>query len=209
VKRNHLNTCILNTPPRGLAALLVASLIPGCLPAQETNALNVLVVQGEGATNYVKSKTEATSLVVEIRDEKGRILPGARVTFSLPTVGPSGRFADGNQTFIAWTDSAGRATASGLAPNFQDGQFPINVTATFSDRKGSAVIHQMNSSATPPGGKVRRGRSWKTPLIVVAVAGAAALGGTLAATHGGGGRVPTVPVETAVSIGGISVGGPH
>src|SRR6185369_13783504 len=50
-------------------------------------ALKIVVLQGEGASNSIKSRT-ATQPAVEVRDDQDKPIAGAEVVFQLPAAGP-------------------------------------------------------------------------------------------------------------------------
>ena len=83
--------------------------------------LNLVVVEGEGATNNIRQRT-AREPVVQVEDQNHKPVAGAIVVFTLPTHGASGTFANGARTLTMVSDSKGQAVAHGLRPNGQQGQ---------------------------------------------------------------------------------------
>jgi len=198
---------------RALISLLLAGTI--VMQAQSPAELRVIVVSGEGAVNNIRRKL-MTPVEVEVRDERDRPVEGARVRFSLPTLGPGGRFADGSRSTEALTDARGRAGFSSFVPNEQEGRFSMVVDAVSKGREGGASVSQMNSlylTAAPSRGAEMlpaRHRGTRTLAIVLGVGLAAATGGMLAIRGGGakpGATAATAPV--GISLGGVSVGGPQ
>ena len=192
------------------ATLVVALLQPG-LFAQTSGGLKIAIVEGHNERNNIKLKLAVTP-IVEVRDERDRLVPGARISFVLPNFGAGGRFADGTQSMLVWTDSQGRAAATGLTPNSTEGKFNIRVTATYSDKTGSAIIVQENTAADGPQKPAstteikKKSNKW---VYVVAAAGGAAVAGIFA-TRGSSGPIgPPPPTPTSVTIGTIGVGGPR
>jgi hypothetical protein len=165
--------------------------------------LNIRVVEGQGAINNVRTRM-ARAPVVELRDEQGHPIAGASVTFQTPATGPSAQFG-AEHLLVTQTDSEGRATGLGLAPNEVAGPFEIRVTASLSGKTASATIKQINAS--PP-----ESRSSKKALWIALGVGAAA-GGALAAAHGHGSSPATPPAPSSTSatlvVGPTSFGPPH
>ncbi len=193
--------------------LLLAPILAIALHAQQTEALKLSIIEGQGSVNSIK-KNAGSSIVVEVRDETGRIVPTARVQFSTPGSGPSGQVA-GRHTFLAWTDSDGRARVDNLVPNAVPGSFPVTVEARFAGRLGTATFNEENSATV---NQVTRTYTYNKPnhkvrntLIVVGVVAAAALaiGLSLALTGGSSAPIIAPPTPTTVSVGGVSVGGPR
>lgn len=190
--------------------LTVVATLTLALHAQQIETLKITVLEGQGSVNSIK-KSQSCRIVVEVRDETDRIVPTARVQFSTPATGPSGEVG-GARTFLAWTDTEGRAHVDDLVPNAVPGSFPVTVEARFAGRVGSATFNEENSASltqvartytvNKPNHKVRN------ILIVAGIVGAAALAIGLSLALTGGGSTAVVPTPTTVSVGGISVGGP-
>ncbi len=190
--------------------LVLAGVLAASLEAQQTEALQISIVEGQGAVNSIRKKAGGP-ITVQVRDETGRIVPAARVQFSTPNTGPSGQ-VEGSHTFVAWTDTEGRARVNDLVPNSVPGSFPVTVEAMFSGRKGMATFNESNSAVETD---VTRTYSFNKPnhklrntLIVAGVVGAAALAVGLSLALSGGTKA-IAPTATSVSIGGIAVGGPQ
>lgn len=200
--------------------------------ANKIPALDVIVLEGEGGVNIIKTK-KAVMPVVEVRDKERRLVPGLYVTFAAPNSGPRVTFAHGSSTYSTVTDANGRATVSEIRP-VGEGAFKINVTATLHGQTASATIAQTNyltlaaagvaagGTETPPGvptaapnrpaTTAKHGIS-KT-LIAVIIAGVAAGAGAAVALGKGGGGSSTSSTSTSPSgtIGGASpptIGAPH
>ena len=176
---------------------------------QAPGGLKIVVVQGEGAKNNVRTRS-ATQPVVEVRDDSDKPVAGAEVVFQLPPAGPGGVFNGWMRTQTARTSAEGRAEANGFAPNDEVGRFNIKVTATSGTKTTSAIIAQSNThSGEDVGGPQAKSRSnlWKI-LVVVGAAGLA--GGIVAATRGGGSSsTETVTIPIGISPGPVTVGGPR
>ena len=189
--------------------LCLAMTIPAPLGAWQTTApapsqrLTVLVLQGQGAVNFIPDHNGATP-VVEVRDQNSLPVEGADVVFTLPATGPGGTFSSGGQMASVRTNADGQASAN-FVVNSQAGPFQIRVAATSGERTGSAVISQSNSLRPAEPASARRRplyRSWKLWAVV---AGAAAAGAALALTRG---SVATAGPTVTITPGSGTVGHP-
>jgi hypothetical protein len=151
-------------------------------PAAKPIALNIVIVEGEGAINNIRQRT-AREPIVEVQDENHRPVAGALVLFALPRSGPGGVFPNGATTLSVTTDQQGRAVARGLKPNRHEGQYQVTVTASYAGATATAVISQAN-------------------VLAVAVTAA----GTGAATAGAIGLATKVAIISGVAASG-TVGG--
>jgi hypothetical protein len=197
-----------------LAALILCSLANSSVLsrafAQTVTApgkLHIVIVEGEGAINNVRQRV-AREPIVQVEDENRKPIAGAAVTFLLPQQGAGATFANGARSTTILTDSNGRAVARGLRPNSINGQYQINVTASYQGQTASAVISQVNAMAAAgaaAGAGAGIGLSAKLIAVIAAVAGAAVAGGVVAATRNGdgnGGSASTVLVPGSPTVGG-------
>lgn len=168
--------------------------------------LKIVVLQGEGAKNNIRTKT-AVAPVVEVRDEADKPVANAEVVFQLPSTGASGSFNGWMRTQTVRTNAQGQATVNGYAPNDEEGRFNIKVTATSRTGAGNGIIAQANvrgAGASAAGGK--RSGWWK----VAAIAGAGALGGGIyLATRGGSSSSVAATNPVVITTGPITVAGPR
>ena len=165
--------------------------------------LRIVVVEGDGAINNVRTRTTHDP-VVEVRDEQNGVVPGASVTFQTPSTGASADFGDGARSFVTQTDAEGRATVHGLRPNSITGFYEIRVTASFNRQTANAVITQTN--AAPAQAKSSR-KIW-----LIGLAAGAAAGGAFAASHGGKSSNNTAAQNSSAGSivpGSPSFGPPH
>lgn len=169
-------------------------------------ALKIVVLQGDNATNDVKSRT-AVEPVVEVRDQQDFPVRNATVTFQLPSFGPSGFFPDQNLTFKTITNAQGQAAATGLVPNSEAGRFTIKVTAMADDRIVSISIQQRNASDAAAAQAKSKSRVWK----IVAIAGGLAATGGIALSRRGSSNSTPPPAPNVLTItpGPVSIGGPR
>jgi hypothetical protein len=186
---------------RSLAVFLVALM---ATPAFSQQALNLVVVEGEGAINNIRQRT-ARDPIVRVEDENHKPIAGAAVVFLLPSQGASGSFAGGVQTLTVMTNSQGLAVGRGLKPNGVQGQYQINVNASYRGQTASTSITQSNALAVAgaAGGAAISGKL----LALLLVAGGAAAAGAVIATRGGSSSSPSA-VPTTITAGAGSVGAP-
>ena len=171
--------------------------------------LKIVVVQGEGALNNIRTRS-AAPLIVEVRDTADKPVAGAEVVFQLPPAGPGGVFNGWMRTQTARTNAEGRAETNGYTPNDEAGRFNIKVTATSGNKSSSAIVAQINTSNGSDSGNGKQFKSKHKLLTVVLIVGAAGLaGGIVAATRGGSSTPATPPTPITVSAGPITIGGPR
>jgi hypothetical protein len=191
--------------------------LPAQEPPAEAGSLKIVVLEGEDGVNIVKKKS-AVRPVVEVRDRNNLPVAGASVIFLAPNSGPSAVF-HGTRSLTVMTDSAGRATVSGMKP-VGTGGFKLQVKASFHGQTGTTSITQTNyltaaaassAGAGAAGGAVAGGTAAGLSVGVIAgiVGGAAAAAaiGAVVATRGG-----TKNPAAAGTIGlggGPTIGPPH
>jgi hypothetical protein len=165
--------------------------------------LKIVVIQGEGATNNIRTKS-ATLPVVEVRDDSDKPVANAEVIFQLPAAGPGGTFNGWMRNQTVRSNAQGQASAEGLTPNDEEGRFNIKVSAVSGPRTGTLIIGQSNIRGSGAQAK----SSKKTLLIVLGVLAVGGIAGGVAATRNGDTAVATVTPVT-VSAGPVTVGGPR
>ena len=84
---------------RAAAAALAVSWLAG---AAGRTVLAVNVLDGDGAFNDIR-REQARPPLVEVLDDEGHPVAGAKVVFQLPAMGAGGTFRDGGRTLIATT----------------------------------------------------------------------------------------------------------
>lgn len=156
------------------SSALAAVLVPALLGAQQPTApgpttLQIAVLQGEGARNSILAGT-STPPLVEVRDQSGKPVAGAEVTFRLPASGPSGVFSEWMRTETVRTNLQGQAKPTGLIPNAPEGRFQILVTAAMGKATAEAAINQTNVDP-PPAPKRARSAWWKPVMVGFGIAG--------------------------------------
>ena len=177
------------------------------LPEAPVGGIKIVVVEGEGALNNIRTRA-AAPLVVEVRDARDKPVAKAEVVFQLPPAGPGGMFFGWLRNQSVRTGVDGRAETTGFTPNDEQGRFNIKVTATSGTETASVIISQSNTAngGSGNGKQAKSGKSnlWKV-LIVVGAAGLA--GGIVAATRGSSSATPPMPVT--ISAGPVTIGGPR
>lgn len=199
-----------------LAALLAAQLFVTQAWGQQApgRGISIVVVEGEGASNNVRSRLNR-QIVVRLEDDSHRPVAGAAVNFFLPNQGPGGTFMNGTSSLTTTTDSRGRAYAGGIQFNQQAGPMQVRVAGSYAGQTASAVVNQTNvvgPVVTGNPGKTSGGGGGLSTtakiLIIVAIAGGAAAGAILA-TRGGGSSSPAAVTPTAtITAGQPTVGAP-
>ena len=120
--------------------LLAAAAFVLASPAQVA-LLQLQVLEGEGAVHAPASRS-IHALTVEVRDETGRPVPRAAVSFLLPDSGPGGVFLSGLRTEVDTTDEHGRATLHALQWNRTPGRFQIRIVASFEQARAGIISFQ-------------------------------------------------------------------
>jgi hypothetical protein len=185
------------------------------LPAQSPTlplTLNIVVVEGEGVTHTVAQRGNRDP-IVRVEDENHNPVVSAVVVFALPTEGATGEFGNGSKILTVVTDKLGAAKAQGLKLNQVGGKLPIHVTASYRGLTARAIIQQFVEGV--PGAKAGGSGGHGKLVAILAVIGAAAAGGTYAATRKSGSGsttpspTPTGPTPIGISPGTGSIAPPH
>jgi hypothetical protein len=192
--------------------ILLAGLLTVALEAQQADALKLTITQGiptapASKKDAKKKDPVPSSVIVEVRDISGRIVPGARVQIDTP--------ASAGKPILGWTDSEGLAYIDGVVPAGQEGKVPITAEARFNGLLGNTTFN--NTAMLPPAPEIagtfvfnKQNHKLRNGLIIASVVGVTALAIALALTLPGGGALKTVaPPPTSISLGGITVGGPQ
>lgn len=177
------------------AACLAVLIAAGPIHAQGVaapRALNLVIVEGEGAINNLRQRV-AREPIVQVEDENRRPVAGAIVVFTLPQNGASGVFADGSKVFSTVTGPDGRAAARSITTNNVKGNLQIRVNASHEGRTASAVIQQSNAAAAAA-------VSAKA-LTLIGILGAAAAVGIVLAVNGGDNAAPGTAARPPIQVG--------
>ena len=169
--------------------------------AAQDGSLHVVVLEGDGAINNIRS-TRSKEPIVRIEDANKRGVAGAVVTFLAPASGAGAFFGDGGSSVTLTTDDRGEAVARRLHPNRIAGTFQIRVSASRDGRTAAASITQTN---VDPGSHT----SSRT-IAILAIVGGVAAGGAAVAFHGGSAKAASpAPSVTLVVPGTPTIGGPQ
>jgi hypothetical protein len=190
--------------------MILAGLLAVSLQAQQADALKMTVTQGAPAPSLSKKEEKKkleplpSPVIVEVRDNSGRIVPGARVEIDTP--------ASVGKPILGWTDTEGRAYIDGVVPPGQEGKVPIIAQARFNGQLGSTTFN--SAAVLPPAPEITGTFTFNKPnhklrntLIIAGVVGVAALAIALALTLPGGSKAVAPP--TSISLGSIGVGAPQ
>ncbi|HEY3840802.1 MAG TPA: hypothetical protein VGL72_29720 [Bryobacteraceae bacterium] len=182
---------------RMLAVFLAVSIAS---VAQE-EAIHVVVLEGDGAINNVRA-SHAKEPLVRVEDANNRGVPGAIVTFVVPSGGPGVLFGDAGTTLTLTTDDRGEVVVRAVRPNRNAGSFQIHVTASKDGKKATALIAQTN---VDPGSHTSSRK-----IAILALIGGAAAAGAAVALHGGkSSSAASSAPGTVVTAGSPTLGGPQ
>jgi hypothetical protein len=175
--------------------------------------LRIVVLQGEGASTDIRQRSSSEP-IIRVDDEKQNPVSGAVAVFTLPTEGATGEFAKGSKTLTVTTDSRGQAAAVGLRMNSLPGKVPIFISVSYRGVTARAVMTQF--TVAPPGAKIGGGSGGHGKLIaILAIVGAGAAGGVVAATHKSASSPSSVttppagPTPIGITAGTGSIAPPH
>jgi hypothetical protein len=194
----------------GLCLLITFDWLPATAVAQSLPArINIVVVEGEGASSSVRQRVSHDPVVM-IEDDDHRPVTGAVVVFALPVSGTSGEFTNGSKNLTIVTDKGGLAAAHGLKTNEVPGKLQIYVTASYHTLRARTLINQQVEGA--PGSKTRSpdlqtsksGGKWKWVLLGVAAAGGAGAG-VYFGTH----TTSSSTSPVSISAGSVAFGSPR
>ncbi|MFN7925471.1 MAG: hypothetical protein U0Q16_35560 [Bryobacteraceae bacterium] len=195
--------------------LLVGFALQGRLWA-ETAILQIRVLHGEGGV-YPAGSRPAQGVGVQVTDETGAPVLGARVSFLLPEEGPSGAFSPGLRTALAVTGGDGKAIAPAPMLGAESGPLRVRVIAAKDQARAGCIVNQFVAASVrvqspavsalreAPQPRVSRGGGRARWLMIVggAVAGGLAVGLT---RHGSASSSPAA--AAAVTVAAPRVGTP-
>ena len=184
------------------ARTLVGLLVVDLTLAAQDGSLHVVVLEGEGAINNIRSP-RAKEPVVRVEDANKQGVAGAVVTFLLPDGGAGAVFGDGGSSLTLTTDDRGEAVARGLHANRIAGTFQIRISASERGRTASASITQTN---VDPGAHASSRK-----IALIAILGGAAAGGAAAALRAGKAKAAASPAPSPIIVapGTPAIGGPQ
>ncbi len=128
----------------------ICSLLAAWLSGQPSFAqvvpaeLNIVMVKGDGAVHDGRRAIPAPTVRVE--DERHHPVASALVSFTLPTEGATGQFANHSRTITVMTDNEGTAMGSGLRTNRVPGKVPIHIEVWYRGLRVHGSMTQYNVS---------------------------------------------------------------
>jgi len=162
-------------------------------PAVAQQGLRIVVVEGNNARNVVQ-QIAARPVAVRIENAGGRPVSGATVTFTAPSAGPSGDFANDSPSLTVFTGDDGIAAARGFHPNALTGGYQIQVRAEYQGQTTSVSIAQTN---------ITQGKGHGKTFLIVGIAAAAAAAIVVRERNSSSNSTPTI------TFGGAAVGAPR
>jgi hypothetical protein len=157
-------------------------------------------VEGDGAVHAPGARA-VRPLTVEVKDDAGKPVQGAAVTFHLPEDGPGGAFPSGIRTAVVPTDARGRASLRGLRINRIPGTFQVRIFASKEQARAGVVSLQYVAASNSGIAKARSGR-WRKWIAAAAIVGGGVAAGALASTRSG---PSAAPAPDSTSIGPPSI----
>ncbi len=117
---------------------------------KESGSLRIVVLDGDGATNFLDSKA-AVNPSVEVRDANDAPVAGARVTFLLPQSGAGAVFPGDRCAIRLITGPDGQAKTPDMRP-IGTGRFEIEIRVESMGQTASVTIAQTNLAARSEAG---------------------------------------------------------
>ena len=122
--------------------LSLVSLAVSNLPGPPSSTLD----QGGDAQSAQVGTAYALPLTVQVTDDHGNPVPDTTVTFTAPSSGPSGTFANGSTTDTETTNSQGYATSTVFTADSTAGSFDV----TASDSGPQSVLFGLTNNLAGP-----------------------------------------------------------
>ncbi len=144
-----LTITLFYTVMRPLSLVMTFALLTTGLPAQTSSGLQVVVLEGDGATNSLAAK-RLHPVTIMVQDSAKRPVEGAVVSVMLPANGAGGTFGYGNTIDTKHTGREGRVTFSGMHTRNLAGSFRADVRASSEGMRGAAVFTQTNAEIDGP-----------------------------------------------------------
>jgi len=119
------------------------------LPAQTASGIEVVVLEGDGATNSLAGKS-LHPVTIMVQDSAKRPLEGAAVSVILPASGAGGSFGNGSTIETRRTSRDGRVTFSGMHARNLSGSFRADVRVLSQGQRGAAAFSQTNAEIAGP-----------------------------------------------------------
>ncbi len=188
---------------RPLSLVMTLALLTTGLPAQTPSGIEVVVLEGDGATNSLAGKS-LHPVTILVQDSARKPIEGAVVSVMLPANGAGGAFGYGNTIETKRTGREGRVTFSGMRARNLAGSFRSDVRASSGGLRGAAVFTQTNAEIDAP---ALSGWTNKRTLIMLGVIAAGAGIGLAVGLHNSSGTGN--PAGYTVTPGGPTVTAPR
>jgi hypothetical protein len=162
--------------------------------AQSGSGLAIQVVEANAGQNLIAD--ELPPIRVRVLDRTGRAISGANVLFAAPEEGPGGIFLPNASQITVTTDTQGMAAAPRFRTNSTEGDYQIQIVASYGPAVSRIVIPQSN---------VLKKKSSKKKMVFLS----AILGGAAAAVLAsrGGDAGPASSALGALATPTVTVGG--
>jgi xylan 1,4-beta-xylosidase len=178
-------TCTIQATQAGNATYAAATPVIQSFQVTPGSVVAVVAGSGQGATIGTPF---AHLLQALLKDGAGNVVPNASVTFTAPSIGASGTFANGLATFLTSTNSFGVATSTTFTTNAAAGAYSVTAAVTGVTTSASFSLTNLNpptlSITKTHGGNFPQGRQNATfTVIVLNAAGAAPTSGMVTVTE--------------------------
>jgi hypothetical protein len=122
---------------------------PALLPPPAAVGLaQVHVIENDGGQTPAGSQS-TKGITVEVSDGTGAAVADAAVTIRLPETEPTGIFADGTHSAVAYTDGSGRANINGIQWGLSPGSVSMRITATKGTSHAGVLLEKILTRPTP------------------------------------------------------------
>lgn len=198
-----LTITVFYTVMRSLSLLMTFALLTTGLPAQTSVGIEVVVLEGDGATNSLAGK-RLHPVTILVQDSAKKPIEGAVVSVILPANGAGGSFGTGSTIETKHTSREGKVTFSGMHTRNLAGSFGADVRASSGGMRGSGAFTQTNAEIDAPAQSRWRNKRTLIMLGVVAAGVGIGLGVGLHNSSGSGN-----PTGYTVTPGGPTVTAPR
>jgi hypothetical protein len=141
---------ILLTPLLATGPMMAQA--PGSASDNIPASLQVRVVDSDGP-NALTGSRSVKGFTAEVMDASGARVENAAVVFRLPDSAPSGKFADGGVTAVAYTDAQGRAGIGGIQWGDAPGAVEVRITAAKGMMHAGVLLEEnLTGRSSPPTG---------------------------------------------------------
>lgn len=188
---------------RPLSLVMTLALLTTGLPAQTSSGIEVVVVEGDGATNSLAGN-RLHPVTILVQDYAKQPIEGAMVSVILPANGVGGSFGNASTIETKRTSREGRVTFAGMHSRKLAGTFRSDVRASSGGLRGAAMFTQTNAEIDKPAQS-----RWtnKRTLLMLGVVAAGVGVGLAVGLHDSGGS--SHPAGYTVTPGGPTVTAPR